>query len=344
MKHRLKPLRDQVIVITGASSGIGLATALEAVKRGAKVVLTSRNGEDLKKIAEKIQSEGGQADYVVADVANDSDVQRAAEHVTKKFGGFDTWVNNAGASVYGRLVDVPLDEKRRVFDTNFWGVVHGCKAAVKHMRKNGGAIINIGSEASVHSLPLQGIYAASKHAIKAYTDALRMELEEENVPISVTLIKPGAINTPFTSHAKNHMERDPELPSPIYSPEVVARAILACAQKPTPSLYVGGSAFLFGTLELLFPRLMEKLSERMFFEGQKATTRKRRDEGLQKTPEREGEVYGDSPHRMRRTSLYTSAMLHPIVTVALAVGMSTVAVSQFRRFQENKNSDELLAA
>jgi len=166
MRIPLKKLKEQVVVITGASSGIGLTTAEMAVERGARVVLAARSDDELRETAERLNRGRRRAAYVVADVADEQAVQRIADRAVAEFGGFDTWVNNAGVSVYGRLVDVPIADKRRVFDTNFWGVVHGCKAAVRHLRGRGGAIINIGSVLSEFSVPLQGIYSASKHAVK----------------------------------------------------------------------------------------------------------------------------------------------------------------------------------
>src|SRR5690349_9696061 len=148
MNVKLKRLDKQVIVITGASSGIGLATAEMAVRRGARVVLAARSDEELRDICERLNRKGRRATHIAADVADDAQVQRIADHAVAEFGGFDTWVNNAGISIYGKLVDVPMAEKRRVFETNFWGVVYGCKAAVKHLRERGGCIINIGSEVS----------------------------------------------------------------------------------------------------------------------------------------------------------------------------------------------------
>jgi NAD(P)-dependent dehydrogenase (short-subunit alcohol dehydrogenase family) len=191
MGLKLKNVTDQVIVITGASSGIGLATAELAAKRGARVVLNARSEHDLRQVCDRIRAGGGRATYYAGDVANADAMQALARTAIQEFGGFDTWVNDAGISVYGRLTEVPLEDKRRVFDVNFWGVVHGCRAAVPHLRERGGAIINIGSEVSDRAIPLQGIYSASKHAVKAYTDALRMELEEQNAPVSVSLVKPA---------------------------------------------------------------------------------------------------------------------------------------------------------
>ena len=122
---------------------------------------------------------------------------RLGEAALLEFGTVDTWVNNAGLSIYGKLTDVPLADKRKLFDINFWGVVHGCRTAIRLMKHRGGVLINIGSEVSDVAIPLQGIYSASKHAVKGYTDALRMELEHDRIPIAVTLVKPSAINTPY---------------------------------------------------------------------------------------------------------------------------------------------------
>jgi short-subunit dehydrogenase len=219
-KPRLKPIKDQVIVITGASSGIGLATARMAAKRGARVVMAARNEEDLHEVMLEIRAAGGRAIDVIADVSNESDVDRIAETAIREFGPIDTWVNNAGLSIYGRLTEIPMADQRRLFDINFWGLVNGCRTALRAMRSHGGALINIGSEVSEMAVPIQGIYVASKHAVKGYTDALRLELEHDRIPISVTLVKPAAINTPFAEHARSYLDDGvPALPSPTYQPE-----------------------------------------------------------------------------------------------------------------------------
>ena len=172
----MKKLKDQVIVITGGSSGIGLATARMAARRGARVVLAARNQEDLRDVVNEIISNGGRAVAVVADVASPDAVDRIGEKALLEFGVIDTWVNNAGLSIYGKLADVPLLDKRRLFDINFWGVVHGCSTAISLMKDRGGVLINIGSEVSDLAIPLLGIYSASYHGVKGYTDALRMEV------------------------------------------------------------------------------------------------------------------------------------------------------------------------
>ena len=200
---KLKSVADQVIVITGASSGIGLATAKMAAERGATVVLTSRDDVDLASAVRGIEAAGGRASYVVADVGDCFALERVAEHAVREYGRVDTWINDAGASIFGLVTDVPLAAAQRLFQTNYFGVVHGSLVAVRHMRDRGGALINLGSALSDTPIPLQVHYSASKHAVKGFTDGLRMELEKEGVPISVTLIQPASINTPYAEHAEN---------------------------------------------------------------------------------------------------------------------------------------------
>jgi len=163
---KLKELPAQVIVITGATSGIGLATARMAAENGAKVVLVARNGDALHKLANDVNESGGKAVYSVADVADEAALRKAAEKAVGAFGRIDTWINNAGGSIYGRIMDVPTEDLRRLFETNLWGVVNGSKIAVENLLENGGALINVGSEVSDIPVPLQSMYASSKHAVK----------------------------------------------------------------------------------------------------------------------------------------------------------------------------------
>ena len=270
MKSKLKRLADQVIVVTGASSGIGLTTAEMGAARGASIVLAARTQPALTDAVERIRAKGGRATAVVADVADPAQVEQIGRRAIAEFGRIDTWVNNAGISMYGPLTDVPLDDKRRVFDVTFWGVVHGCEAAVPHLQHHGGAIINVGSVLSDLSAPLQGIYSAAKHAVKGYTDALRMELEEERLPIQVTLVKPGPIDTPYTQHARNYLPREPKHPEPTYPPEEVAHAILRCAERPMREIVVGGVPRLQIAMHTLAPRLTERYMERTMRRAQQS--------------------------------------------------------------------------
>lgn len=175
MAASLKPLDQQVIVLTGASSGIGLATAHDAARRGAKLVLVARSGDVLEAVVRGLAAGGFDATHVVADVSQREQVEHVACEAVARFGRIDTWVNCAGSTIYGRLDEVTEEDSRRLFDINFWGMVNGSLAALPHLRMTGGALINVGSEASELAIPLQGMYSASKHAVKGFTDALRIE-------------------------------------------------------------------------------------------------------------------------------------------------------------------------
>ncbi|MDB5510502.1 MAG: short-chain dehydrogenase [Hyphomicrobiales bacterium] len=326
MAVTLKPLSQQTIVITGASSGIGLATAQEAGRRGANVVLAARNEEALRQAAQDIVQAGGSATHVAADVGKPEDVERIVAAALTRFGGFDTWVNDAGVDMWGRIEEIPDEDSRRLFETNFWGLVYGSKVAARHLRQRGGALINVGSVASDRAFPLQGIYCASKHAVKAFTDALRMELEHDGAPVSVTLIKPASIATPLQEQAKNFMDKEVRLPSPLYAPEEVAYAILHAAEKPERDIYVGSAGRILSAFGTQAPRLTDIAGEGLLWRSQKSETdaRPRRD-NLHAAGPGGGRVHLRDPEgRSMRASYYTRATLNPMATSALvlAAGMA----------------------
>jgi short-subunit dehydrogenase len=332
---RRKPLNEQVMVITGASSGIGLATARMATARGAKVVLAARDEAELQDVVGEITARGGEAVAVAADVANPDDVERIAERAMNAFGGIDTWVNNAGVSIYGKLMDVPLDDQRRLFDTNFWGVVHGCRTAVRFMRSSGGVLINMGSIVSDRAVPLQGAYSASKHAVKAYSDTLRMELEHDHVPVAVTLVKPGAIDTPYYQHAKNYMSEEPAPPPPVYSAETVARTICECAERPVRDITVGGGGRLIAAMGTLAPRMADAYMERTMFRQQKSGRPNDHRDSLHATSGN-GEESGGYEGHVMRSSAYTRAVLSDVGRalpfLALGAGVAAaVSATRTRR-------------
>ena len=331
---KLKRLKDQVVVITGASSGIGLSTARMAAKRGARVVLAARNDADLQQVTEEISANGGRAVWVAADVARAEDVDRIAETALREFGGIDTWVNNAGLSIYGKLTEIPMEDKRRLFDINFWGVVNGCRTAVRFMKHRGGALINLGSEVSDRAIPLQGIYSASKHAVKGYTDALRMELEHDGVPISVTLVKPSAINTPYPEHARSYLEDGvPALPPPTYEPEVVANAILKCAEKPVRDIVVGGAGraqILMGTVA---PRLTDKLMEGPMWNQQKRYDMQHARAGNLEFPQRDGRAQGAAQGHVMKSSAYTTAVLSDVTRLLPVIAGAIAVAAGYRKWR-----------
>jgi short-subunit dehydrogenase len=327
MPARLKPISEQVIVITGASSGIGLATAREAAKRSARLVLAARNVESLGESADAL---GGEVVVVEADVGRQEDVRHIAEMALSRFGYFDTWVNNAGVSIFGELVRTPIADQRQVFETNYWGVVHGSLEAAKHLRSRGGAIVNLGSVVSDRSIPLQGAYAASKHAVKGFTDALRMELEHAGAPISVTLIKPSSTATLFTEHAMDLMDREAWLPPPIYAPELVAHAILRAAARPVRDIYVGGVGRLYPALDAVAPRLLDRLMERTMFKAQRGPGPAGRHDSLH-APSEDGRVRSRKFGHVREHSVYGAASRHPWLAAAALGGAAALVCGALAR-------------
>ena len=322
MAVKLKPINEQVIVITGASSGIGLSTARMAAMRGAKLVLAARNDEALRKLCNEIGTTGGQCVDIAADVGNEGDVKKIAAEALNMFGRIDTWVNNAGVSIYGELLDVPIEDFKRLFDTNFWGVVYGSLTAARSMEPNGGAIINVGSTLSDRAIPLQGMYCASKHAVKGFTDALRMELEHAERPISVTLVKPSAIDTPYIQHAKNYMESQPDNPGPFYAPETVAETILHCAENPVRDVFVGGAGKAISLVGNYAPRLSDKYMENVMIAAQQSEDipQNGTKEGLYTSTDSSLNERGGREGHVAESSLFTQATLHPAVTSAVATG------------------------
>lgn len=322
MAVKLKPLNEQVMVITGATSGIGLCTARMAAKRGTRLVLAARNQDALGKLCHELSLAGTQCYYVVADVGNLDDVRRIASEALSAFGSFDTWVNNAAISIYGKLEDISIEDQRRLMETNFWGVVYGSLIAARTLKIHGGALINIGSTLSDRAIPLQGIYCASKHAVKGYTDAFRMEFEAEDAPVSVSLIKPAAIDTPYKEHARNYLDTEPENPPPVYAPETVAETILYCAENPVRDVFIGGAAKAHSLAGTFAPRTFDKVMESTML-GQTRSSEPAKPhplEGLYETHDDRLQERGAYRWPVLESSLYTTASLHPVVTSAVAAG------------------------
>ena len=335
MRPQLKKVEDQVIVITGASSGIGLVTANLAAARGARVLLAARNETDLGRAVEGIRRRGGRAVYAAADVADPEDVERIAETVVREYGRIDTWVNNAAVALYGRLMDLPVADMRRQFDVNYWGQVHGSRAAIPHLRRQGGALINVASALADRAIPLQGNYCAAKHALRAFTETLRMELEAEGAPIAVTLVKPASIDTPFFEKARTYLEFEPQPVPPVYAPEIVADAILHCAIHPMRDVFVGGAARVIGAANVV-PRLADLYMERTLFEAQRTdipVTAARADNLFEPVEHDGGERGRTWRGRTKGTSLYTTAALRPRLTAAAMLGAAALGGLTYFKFK-----------
>lgn len=335
MPIKLKPLNQQTVVITGASSGIGLATARRAARAGAAVVMVARNAEALEQAAASIRSEGGRAAVCVEDIANESWAERVGEVATREFGGFDSWVNDAAVALYGELETISLEEHRRVFDVGYFGTVAGSMYAAKALRtRGGGALINVGSVLSERAIPLQGPYVAMKHAVLGFTETLRMELERDDAAVSVTLIKPNGIDTPYPEHARNKMDKPAAIPPILYDPELVAKAICFACATPKRELLVGGQGFMLTKFGNLFPGVTDVIMEQ--FMGEAAQTSKvppqpGADDNLFE-PRDDGRTRSNQNNRVRKTSLALEAQMHPATTAAVGVGLAaaTAAIGLLR--------------
>ena len=331
---RLKPLADQILVITGASSGIGLATAREAVRRGAAVFLVARNEAALGKIVRAIRDQGGRAAFLAIDVAEDGAAERIAAAATKAFGGFDTWVNNAAVTSYGSIEQLGMAEQRRIFDVNYFGMLQGCLAAVRHFRERGGpgAIVNLGSILSDRTIIKQPAYSAAKAAVRSLAEGIRMDVEREGLPVSVTLIKPAGMHSPFPEHGRNHMELPPRTPQVIYDPRLVADAILFVAEDRRRQIYVGGYGFTLSLLARIFPRITDRIMELAMVRTQQ-TTGDSGDPGARDNlfePTKDGSIEGSQDNFVRRRSRFLQAQKHPVAATALLAGSGVAGTFAWR--------------
>src|SRR3954462_1547743 len=238
-----RPLSDQVVAVTGASSGVGRAIARAFGAAGAKVGLIARGKDGLEAAAEEIHKAGGEALALPADVSHASQVQVAARAVVERWGRIDTWVNDAMVSVFSPVVEMTPEEYRRVTEVNYLGTVHGTLAALRYMAQaNSGVILQIGSALVYRSIPLQSAYCASKAAIRGFTDSLRCELIQDRSRVRVCMLQLPAVNTPQFDVVRTRLPRHPQPVPPIFQPEMIARAALHLAMHPRREMWVGWSA------------------------------------------------------------------------------------------------------
>jgi NAD(P)-dependent dehydrogenase (short-subunit alcohol dehydrogenase family) len=239
----------EVAVITGASAGIGRATAREFARRGCSIALLARGLEGLEAAAREVEELGGRALVIPTDVADADAVERAAERAVKQFGRIDVWVNNAFAGIFSRFMDMSLEEFRRVTDVTFMGQVHGTRAALKHMlSRDSGSIVLVGSALAYRGIPLQSAYCASKHAVQGFLDSLRVELLAQESRVRLAMVQLPGVNTPQFDWIRAHTRGKPKPVGAVYQPEVAARAIWKAAHSSRKEWIVGAPAYqaIFG--------------------------------------------------------------------------------------------------
>jgi short-subunit dehydrogenase len=330
-----RAIRDQVVVITGASQGIGRETALQLAVQRASVVLAARNEEALRELATQVERLGGRAEVVVTDVSEWPQVEALARRAVERFGRIDTWVNNAAISVYGTVDILTAEEMERVVRVNLLGQMYGTLAALPHLkREGGGTIIHVGSALSARAIPLQAAYVASKHGVKGFAEAVRMEVEREGVGVKVVLIMPSSINTPLFTLARSKLGVRPMPVPPVYEPRVVAEAILFAAQHPARDIVVGGS----GKLLVEGERISPWLTDRYMVQGDRLFEQQRTDQpdegidNLFQPSTGPGSTTGDFGEGSKSTSLYTRHLeFHPQRKRALTMALLIAAVVGIRR-------------
>ncbi|HEX8630977.1 MAG TPA: SDR family oxidoreductase [Catenuloplanes sp.] len=303
-----KPVSEQVVVIAGASTGIGRASALAFAARGASVVCAARGAQALQTLVQDIAEAGGTAIAVPTDVADPAAVRALAAAAEQRFGRIDTWVNAAAVSVYGSVEEITDEEFDRVMRVNFLGQVHGVHAAVPALRRaGGGVIVGIASVEGVRAVPMHAPYTASKWALRGFYDCLRTELAMQGAPIAVTTILPASIDTPFFEHARSKLGAMPKPPPPVYAPEIVAETIVYAARHPRREIAVGGSAIGFLLGQRLSPALTDALlSIRRIGAGAQRSDRP--DNGVDNLDaplDGPGQVHGSYPGRVLKRSVFT---------------------------------------
>lgn len=323
MGIQLKPLNEQVVVVFGASSGIGRATALEIAGNGARVVVAARNEDGLQTLVTEIANRGGEATYVVAEVTELEQIEYVANVAVAKYGRIDTWVHCAATGLYATFEQTTPEEFQRVVEVTLVGAAWAAMVALPHLKKQGGALIQVSSVEAVASLPYHAAYAAAKHGMKAYMDVLRIELDHEKVPVSVTNIMPTGINTPFFSNARTKIGYKPIAVPPLYQPEIVANAIATAAVKPIPEIIVGGAGVVLAYTERFAPHLNHLFLRLIGFRGQKTSEPKSAaaPANLFRNESKDSRVHGDFSDQARGSSLATWLETHPSLRTALGYGV-----------------------
>ena len=304
----MRPISEQVVVITGASSGIGRETAIQFGRQGASVVLAARNETALREVEEEVERLGGRAYVVGTDVAEWDQVDRLAQEAADRFGRIDTWVNNAAASEYAPVEEMTAEEIERQIQVILVSQIYGMKAALPHLKRQGqGTIINNASILAARAVPLQAGYCAAKHGIKGFTEAFRLELEHERSGINVTLLMPSSINTPLFDHARSKLGVKPQPIPPFYEPRVVAEAILFAAEHPRRDIVVGSAGKMLAVMERISPSLLDRLmlARGAMFEMQKTDQPDNGQDNLFEPVGGTGSTTGEFGRLSRSTSLYT---------------------------------------
>jgi short-subunit dehydrogenase len=331
-----KPLAEQVVVVTGASQGIGRTTALELAERGARVVVAARNEAALRTLVSTIEAQGGEAEAVVADVAEYDQVEHICRVALERFGPIDTWVNNAAVAAYATLEQLSAEELDRIVRVNLLGQMYGSKVAAAAMKHHGGGtIVNVGSALSDRAVPLQSAYVATKHGVAGFSEALRLELAHEHTGIDVVLVLPSSTNTPLFNWARSKLGVQPMPIPPVYAPTAVAEAICHAAEHGGREIVVGGWGKLLTLAQTVSPSLLDRYmlqGGRAFRQQETGRADDRRD-NLFEGSTGQGATTGEFGDGAKPRSVYTELFeLHPMRKRAVALGAMVASLVALRRF------------
>ena len=310
-----RPVNQQVVVITGAGSGIGRETTLTFARRGANVVVASRNKAALDSLVQEVERIGGTGLPVATDVTDFPQVAALADQAVRQFGRIDTWVNCAAVSTYGTVEQMDVEELRRVIEVNLVGTIHGVKAALPHLQATGDSVlINVSSTLGKRAVALQAAYCAAKHGVVGFAEALRLELRHSGSKVAVVDVLPSSINTPLFGHARSKLGVLPKPIAPVYEPQVVADAIVAAAERPVRGVFAGGAGKLLDIAQRISPALVDTylLGPGRIVEGQQTDRPDDRTDNLVTPTDGSGATAGQFGGRSRSRSLYTELIgLHP---------------------------------
>jgi NAD(P)-dependent dehydrogenase (short-subunit alcohol dehydrogenase family) len=325
---------DSVVVITGASAGVGRACARAFARRGARLVLLARGVEGLEAAQREVEELGGRALVFPLDVADADAVEAAAAAAEEELGPIDVWVNNAMVSVFSPVAELSADEVRRVTEVTYLGSVHGTLAALRRMRpRNNGVIVQVGSALAYRAIPLQAAYCAAKHALEGFTEALRCELLHERSGVRVAMVQLPALNTPHFSVVRTRLPRHPKPVPPIFQPELAARAVVFAAEHPRRELWVGGSTARALIANKIAPGLLDGELARTGYDAQQTdvpVAPDRKDNLDQALPGDRG-AHGIFDAEARGNSLQFAAARHRRSVAALAALAAVSGALTWRR-------------
>ncbi|WP_422000310.1 SDR family oxidoreductase [Reyranella sp.] len=317
----------KVVVVTGASAGVGRATARQFARTGAAVALIARDVGALEDAAAEVEAAGGQALAVSCDVADAEALDAAADRIEQELGPIDVWVNCAMLTVFSPLWEMTPQEFRRVTEVTYLGFVYGTMAALARMKpRDRGVVIQVGSSLAYRGIPLQSAYCGAKHAIRGFTDSLRSELIHDGSAVRLVMVQLPAMNTPQFDWARTHMPREPRPVAPVIQPEVAARAIVRAARGPHRELWLGLSTVKVILGSMIAPAFLDRYLARRAFDGQERRTGvgPQRKDNLMAPVSSLHAVHGAFGAEARRSALLVSG---GGARVAAAAGLAVAAVA-----------------